>query len=200
MKMDDQRLLDTIRDSLLESVRIKETISAEMPLSILEAVRLLVSCIESGHKILVMGNGGSASDAQHMASELVGRFERKREGFACIALTTDSSILTAIGNDYGFEEVFSRQVLALASRDDIVVCFSTSGESENVIRAAIAAREKGAKILGFLGSGNSSLAKRVDLPLHIPSTRTCRIQEGHGTLIHVICECLDDHFAGIDRQ
>ncbi len=198
--MDDQKLLDTIRESLLESVRVKEAISEELPSSVLEAVRMLASCIEDGHKILVMGNGGSASDAQHLASELIGRFERERRGFPCISLTTDSSVLTAIGNDYGFEEVFSRQVLALASRDDVVICISTSGESENVIRAAIAAREKGARTLGFLGSGNSSLAKRVDVSVQIPSTRTCRIQEGHGTLIHVICECLDNLFARIDRQ
>jgi len=194
--MKDDNLVETIRNSLKESAEMKSLIADDMAHLISDAVKLLASCIENGHKILLMGNGGSSSDAQHMAAELIGRFERERDPIPAISLTTDSSVLTAIGNDFGFEEVFAQQVEALACRDDVVVCFSTSGESENVIRGAKRAKGKGAKVIGFLGEGESSLTKLVDLPLRVPSARTCRIQEGHITIVHVICEGLEDYFVG----
>jgi len=197
--MKDDNLGKRIRTSLVDSARIKTLIADDMIPQVTEVVKLLASCIESGHKILIMGNGGSSSDAQHMAAELVGRFERERDPIPAISLTTDSSVLTAIGNDFGFEEVFSMQVQALACRGDVVICFSTSGESENVIKAAVKAKEIGAKVVGFLGERDCTLAKLSDISLRVPSSRTCRIQEGHITLVHVICEGLDDYSIGKDK-
>jgi D-sedoheptulose 7-phosphate isomerase len=197
--MKDDNLIKTIRASLEDSARMKTVIADVMIPQVAEVVRLLASCIESGHKILIMGNGGSSSDAQHMAAELVGRFEREREPIPAISLTTDSSVLTAIGNDFGFDEVFAKQVQALAHQDDVVICFSTSGESENVIKAALRAKEIGAKVVGFLGERDCTLVKLADISLRVPSSRTCRIQEGHITLVHVICEGLDDYSIGKDK-
>jgi len=185
-----------IHASLIESSRLKREMAEVLIAPITEAIDILIACIEGNHKILCMGNGGSAADAQHMAAELIGRFERERKPFPCMTLTADTTTLTAIGNDYGFHEIFARQIEGLASRDDVIICFSTSGESENVIRGVMKAREKGVKVLGFLGGSESSLAKMVDLPIRVPSTRTCRIQEGHITLVHVICEALEAHFSG----
>jgi D-sedoheptulose 7-phosphate isomerase len=163
---------------------------------LIEAIEMLASCLKNGNKVLLLGNGGSAADAQHMAGELVGRFEKEIKPIPFISLTTDSSVLTSIGNDYGFKEIFSRQIDALVSRGDVVICFSTSGESENVIEGVIKAREKGAVVIGFLGQGKKPLTGLVDLPLQVPSSRTCRIQEGHITLVHLICESLGNLYSG----
>jgi D-sedoheptulose 7-phosphate isomerase len=197
--MKSRELQDAVRRSLLESAKLKETLAAGAIPVVIEAIKLLWSCLGGGNRVFVMGNGGSAADAQHMAAELIGRFEREREPVPCVSLTTDSSVLTALGNDFGFEEVFARQVAALARKGDLVVCFSTSGESENVIRGALKAKEMGAKVIGFLGESDASrLAKVVDLQIRIPSSRTCRIQEGHMALVHVICEALENRMSGKD--
>ncbi len=197
--MKEDNLISMIRASLRESARMKRSIEEDMIPGITEAIRLLVSCFEGGNKVLLMGNGGSSSDTQHMAAELVGRFERKRDPIPAISLTSDSSVLTALGNDFGFDRVFAQQVEALAGRNDVVLCFSTSGESENVIKAAMKAKEMGLKVICFLGENDSTLSKLADLPLHVPSARTCRIQEGHITLVHVICEGVDNCFTGKDK-
>jgi D-sedoheptulose 7-phosphate isomerase len=180
-----------IRTSLEEAIRVKREMINVMSPAIMEAVEMLAACIGENHRVYLMGNGGSASQAQHMAAELIGRFELESSPLPAVALTADSSVLTALGNDYGYQDIFARQVDALVSSGDVVVCFSTSGASENVIRGAERAKAKGARVIGFLGTGESPLSKVVDLGLHVPSARAGRVQEGHITLVHVICEALE---------
>ena len=158
---------------------------------VLECVGLVVSALKSGNKILTMGNGGSAADAQHLAAELVGRFLMKRKALPAIALTTDTSVLTAVGNDFGFDEVFKRQVEALASPGDILVGISTSGNSANVVRALEAGREAGVISIGLLGHDGGEIGKLVDLALIVPTSDTPRIQEAHQFIIHVLCDLVE---------
>ena len=148
-----------------------------------------VEALRRGNKLLFAGNGGSAADAQHWAGELVSRFNFDRPGLAGIALTTDTSILTAIGNDYGYDYVFARQIEALGREGDVFFAISTSGNSANVVRAIKAARERGIKVAGFTGQGGGAMADLCDICLRIPSTATPKIQEGHEFLGHLIC-CL----------
>ena len=137
--------------------------------------------------MILFGNGGSAADAQHVAGELVNKFQLEREALAAIALTTDSSVLTSIANDYDYSRVFARQVEAWTKEGDVVIGISTSGNSANVIEAVKVAREKGAKTIGFTGRGGGKLAKLVDLVVSVPSDETPRIQESHITIFHIIC-------------
>lgn len=148
----------------------------------------LITCVKQGGTVFWMGNGGSAADSQHLAAEFVGRFRRERPAFASIALTTDTSILTAVGNDYGYDEVFRRQVEALCEPGDVVVGISTSGNSENVLRAIEAATEIGSYTVGLTGRGGGALAARADKCLSVPSEETTRIQEAHILIGHVLCE------------
>jgi len=156
-----------------------------------QAVEVSVAALREGRKILFCGNGGSAADAQHWAGELVSRFMYDRPGLAAIALTTDSSILTAIGNDYGYERTFSRQVEALGMEGDVLFAISTSGNSPNVVAALQAARARGLATIGFTGQGGGRMAAICDICLRIPSTVTPRIQEGHEVLGHTICEMIE---------
>jgi D-sedoheptulose 7-phosphate isomerase len=158
---------------------------------IVQVVDMLAEALAAGHKVLVMGNGGSAADAQHLAAELVGRFVRERRGLPGIALTTDSSIITAIGNDYGFDAVFARQVEALATAGDVVLGISTSGNSANVLQGVLRARELGCRTIGLLGRDGGSLADQVELALTLPFAETARVQEGHILIIHIICDLLE---------
>ncbi|MEN9352773.1 MAG: sugar isomerase [Fibrobacterota bacterium] len=155
---------------------------------------LMAQRLKAGSKILWMGNGGSAADSQHLAAEIVGRFVKERRGLPSIALTTDTSILTAVGNDYGFEQIFSRQVEALALAGDVVVGISTSGNSPNVVRAIEAAKLLGAHTVGFTGEGGGKLAGLCDTMIRIPATVTARIQECHILVGHILCECIDAHY------
>jgi D-sedoheptulose 7-phosphate isomerase len=152
---------------------------------------LVVNTLKTGKKILLMGNGGSAGDAQHIAAELVGRFSKERRGLPAIALTTDTSILTSVGNDYGYEHIFSRQVEALANADDLVIGISTSGNSKNVLQALKAANSCGCKTAALLGKDGGQIKNIVALPLIIPSANTARIQEAHILIGHIICEIVD---------
>jgi len=145
-------------------------------------------CLKAGGKILLMGNGGSAADSQHIAAEIVGRYKRERKGLPAIALTTDTSILTSVGNDYGFEHVYSRQVEALCGERDIVIGISTSGNSANVVAGIEAARRIGAYTVAFTGSGGGRLGTLCDLTLAMPSADTPRIQEAHILIGHILCE------------
>ncbi len=155
--------------------------------------REMADCIRGGHKVLVCGNGGSAADAQHIAGELVNRFLRERRPYACIALTTDTSVLTAIGNDYGYEQVFEKQVQALAQPGDLLLAISTSGCAANVLRAVSAARARGARTVALTGGTGGALAGAVDHCLSISCTRhTPRIQEGHMLIFHAFCERLEE--------
>lgn len=156
--------------------------------------QMCIETLKNGNKILLMGNGGSAADSQHIAAELVGRYKKERKGLAAIALTTDTSILTALGNDYNFEEIFSRQVEALAHKEDLVVGISTSGNSANVIKAIEKAKDIGCKTVGLLGKNGGKLKDIVDLPIIVPSNNTPRIQEYHILIGHIVCEIIDNYF------
>jgi len=147
--------------------------------------------IGTGHKILFCGNGGSAADSQHWAAEIVGRFQKERAGLPAIALTTDTSILTAIGNDYGFDRIFARQVEALGQQGDLLVAISTSGNSANVLAAVEVAKGKGMKIVGLTAQGGGKLAEVSDVILAIPSKTTARAQEIHSLIGHILCEMVE---------
>ncbi len=155
------------------------------------AARAMRKTLSDGGRILVCGNGGSAADAQHFAAELVGRYRRERPACAAIALTTDTSILTAVGNDYGFAEIFARQVQALARKGDVVVALSTSGNSENVSRALAAGRAAGATTIAFSGKNPGRMDEHADLIIRAPSDETPRIQEAHITLLHLLSELVE---------
>ena len=163
----------------------------ELSPAIAEMVTLLVETFRAGGKLLVMGNGGSAADAQHFVAEIVGRFKMERRGLPAIAFSTDTSILTAIGNDYGFDKVFSRQVEALAAPGDLVVGISTSGNSPNVLQALELAREKGCRTVGLLGKDGGSIKDVCDLALIVPTNDTPRVQETHIIIIHIVCDLLE---------
>ena len=163
------------------------------------AIERVVGALTSGNKILACGNGGSAADAQHFAAELVGRFERERPGPAALALTTDSSILTAIGNDYDFSVVFAKQVEALGQPGDILLAISTSGNSLNVIRAIRAARQRDMSVIALTGKGGGEIAALLDefdVHLCVPSERTARIREVHLLTLHCLCEGIDEALLG----
>ncbi len=162
-----------------------------MEQDILRAARELTAALESGNKILICGNGGSAADAQHFAAELVGRFEMERASFPAIALTTDSSILTAIGNDYGFEKVFSRQVEGLGRKGDMLIAISTSGDSPNILEAVRKAASIGMQTIGLLGKSGGSIKGEVGCPIIVPHSRTARIQEAHSFILHFWASCMD---------
>jgi D-sedoheptulose 7-phosphate isomerase len=153
---------------------------------------MICQALTSGNKILLCGNGGSAADAQHIAAELVGCYEKQRRSWPAIALTTDTSALTAVSNDLGYEQVFARQVLGLARPDDVLIAISTSGKSKNVLRAAEQARELGCKTIALTGATADPLASLCDVSVPVPSTRTSRIQEAHITIGHLWCEMVDE--------
>jgi D-sedoheptulose 7-phosphate isomerase len=159
---------------------------------------LISDTLNRGNKLLVMGNGGSAADAQHFVAEIVGRFKMERRALPAVALSTDTSILTAIGNDYGFDVVFSRQVEALAAPGDAVVGISTSGNSPNVLKALNAAKARGCRTIGLLGKDGGSIKGACDLALVVPSDDTPRIQEGHITIIHIVCDLVEKALFGKD--
>jgi len=184
-------MTESIRIQLAEHIALMERIEATMTETIAETVVLLSDALGSGNKLLVMGNGGSAADAQHFAAEIIGRFKLERAALPAIALTTDSSVLTAIGNDYGFDAVFSRQVEGLGRPGDVVFGISTSGNSPNVLAALAKARELGCKTVALLGRDGGSIKSVADLALIVPCTDTPRIQEGHLTIIHIICDLLE---------
>ena len=156
------------------------------------AAALMTSRLRAGHKVMLCGNGGSAADSQHIAAELVGRFVKDRKALPAIALTTDTSALTSIGNDYGFEDVFARQVSALGRAGDCLVAISTSGNSRNVIRATETARAAGIHTIGLLGRDGGALRKLCEVPIVVPSTTTARIQEAHGFIGHTLCAIIEE--------
>lgn len=178
-----------------ESSRIKALCATELSEAVERALEVLWQALDGGGKILLCGNGGSAADAQHIAAELVGRFRRERQGVPALALTTDTSVLTAVGNDYGFEEVFSRQVEALGRPGDCLVGISTSGKSQNVAQAMEKARIAGLSTVGLLGCGGGPLKELSDAAVVVPSDNTARIQEVHITVGHIWCDILEQRLA-----
>jgi D-sedoheptulose 7-phosphate isomerase len=186
--------------AVVDALESHRTVAEELVRSfagpIEEAARLIIEVYRGGGKILVMGNGGSAADAQHFAAELVGRYKRERAALPAIALTTDTSILTAVANDYSYADVFRRQVEAHAKPGDVVIGISTSGNSENVMRALAAARERGARTIALAGGTGGKMRPLADLALVAPSDDTPRIQEAHITFIHIICDLVEGELAG----
>ena len=181
----------TIPEVFADHSAVTARAALELPPVLERAVAAMHGCLRAGGKILACGNGGSAADAQHLAAELVGRFREERQALAAIALTADTALLTALGNDYGYQRVFARQVEALARRGDVLLAFSTSGNSPNVVDAAQTARRLGCTVIGFTGAGGGALAAHADLILKAPSNTVARIQEVHTLCIHVLCEALD---------
>ena len=178
-------------ESLEESARIKKAIAENLAEKIVEAAVKVIETYRAGGKVLLAGNGGSAADAQHIATELVGRFKQERRALPAIALTTDTSLLTALANDYGYETVFRRQIEALGSPGDILIALTTSGSSANILEAAAAARSQGLYVIGLTGQTGGSLKNVADLTLMVPSTDTPRIQEAHITIAHIICQLVE---------
>ncbi len=174
---DHERVLAAVRDRLVPEIR--------------NIARHLIDCINNGNTIFWCGNGGSAADAQHIAAELVGRFERDRRAIASIALTTDTSILTSVGNDYGFDSIFQRQVEALVRPGDVLVGLSTSGNSQNVLRAIEQANSQGAVTFGLLGRDGGRLKDLCRLSMVVPAENTARIQEMHGLIGHILCDLIE---------
>ncbi|AMR76312.1 phosphoheptose isomerase [Cupriavidus nantongensis] len=191
--------IDSIQQQFLDSAEAKRQAAAVMAPYIDAAVERMVGALTSGNKILACGNGGSAAQAQHFAAELVGRFERERPGLAAIALSTDSSILTAIGNDYDFSKVFAKQVEALGQPGDILLAISTSGNSDNVMAAVAAARQREMAVVALTGKGGGAIAgllDEFDIRLCVPSERTARIQEVHLLTLHCLCNGIDEALLG----
>ena len=182
---------DEIRRQLEESARIKQSFSSELIGRIAQFAEKSAAALRSGGKLVFFGNGGSAADALHLAAELVVRLRMERSGLAALALTANPSVLTAAGNDYGFERIFSRQIESLVASNDILVALSTSGNSPNVIRGVEAGRIHGAYLVAFTGETGGQLASRVDLLLNVPSQDAQRIQECHITIGHIACGLIE---------
>jgi phosphoheptose isomerase len=176
---------------LADAIALHQRVSTLDPQPIVDAAVAIVESLRAGGKLLVFGNGGSAADAQHVAAEFVGRFEREREALAAVALTTDTSVLTSIGNDYAFEKVFSRQMEALARSGDAALAISTSGRSPNVLAALQSARRLGVRTIALTGRDGGPVGKAADIHINVPSDSTARVQEVHRTLLHAICALVE---------
>jgi len=190
-----ESLAEIVRE-IQESIAVKEQLIAAMPQLVADAARTIIASMQSGGKLIVFGNGGSAADAQHLAAELVGRYRQNRKALPAIALTTDTSALTSISNDYGFETVFSRQLEALGKPGDVVLAISTSGNSPNVMRALTLAKKLGIASIGLTGKTGGKLRGSVDVCLAIPSESTPRIQEAHSLVIHILSGIVENAMVG----
>ncbi len=187
---------ERIQQIARESIETKKAFFDSHAETVARAAELVISSIKTGGKVLIFGNGGSAADAQHIAAELVNRLNYDRPPIAAIALTTDTSILTSVGNDSSFDDLFERQLRALGRRGDVALAISTSGNSPNVLRAVAAARELGIKTVGLAGRDGGKLADAVDLALVVGARSTQRIQETHITIGHILCELIEDALYG----
>ena len=183
---------DKITESIKQSIKTKEAVLAGAVTDIEKAARAIIESLKAGSKLLVFGNGGSAADSQHIVAELVGRFKKERKALAAIALTANTSTLTAIANDYGYDVVFSRQIEALAKRGDVCLGISTSGNSKNVIEALHKAKEAGCKTIGIIGGDGGTMKKACDIAIMVNSKDTPRVQESHIMIGHILCELVED--------
>ena len=190
--MDSKGTLARIEEELEESCRVKQRFSSALKQQIAELAKQMAAALAAGGTIYWMGNGGSAADAQHLAAELVGKLGRSRKALASVALTTNTSLLTAVANDVSYADVFARQVEALVRRGDVLIGLSTSGNSGNVLRAIAVGKRKRALTVGWTGERGGRLAKRVQICLRIPSRNTQRIQEAHITVGHILCGIIED--------
>jgi D-sedoheptulose 7-phosphate isomerase len=188
---------EIIRGAIRESIEVKSDLLNQHVSTIADLSRLLIDALRAGKKLVLFGNGGSAADAQHVAAELVNRFQMDRNPLPAIALTTDTSILTSVGNDLAFDKLFSRQIRALVQKGDVAVGISTSGNSSNVINGIIAAKEKGAVTVGFTGRSGGRLKDLVDTCCHVSSESTARIQEAQITIWHALCEVIEREMFGV---
>lgn len=187
----------TIKKIIDEHIEVISSLNNEHIAAISAFAQHAVNALKNGKRIYFMGNGGSAADSQHLAAEFVGRFKKERRGLPAVALTTDTSILTSVGNDYDFQNIFSRQVEALVNEGDVVVGISTSGNSKNVVNALTTAKEIGAVTIGLTGAGGGVMNELCDVCIKVPSKVTARIQEGHIMIGHIICELVDEVFADV---
>ena len=183
MKNNIEKLFLDSAECIKKSVNLSEMVE--------KAIKEIINCLKKGNKIIIFGNGGSAADAQHIAAEFISKFKKDRKSFAAIALTTDTSILTSIGNDFSFDRIFSRQCEALVLEGDVVLGISTSGNSVNVKNGIITSRERKAKTIALLGNNGGIIKECVDIPIIVDSNNTARIQEVHRLLYHIICELVE---------
>lgn len=188
--MKSDRIKEIFDDSIEVLIESKK-ISSEIQ----NAVDVIIQCYRNGNKVVIFGNGGSAADSQHMAAEFIGRYLLERKSLPAIALTTDTSIITALGNDYGFENTFSRQCESIVTKGDVIIAISTSGNSKNVLNGIKTAKKLGAIIIGLTGKNGMAMHDMIDISLTIPTTSTPRIQEGHRIIIHIICELVEKEFS-----
>jgi phosphoheptose isomerase len=182
--------LPQFRDAVAAAAETVQSLSSLEP-RMVEAADLIEQCLCAGNKLLICGNGGSAADAAHFATELVVRFAKDRRAYPAICLATDGGLLTAAGNDYGFDEIFARQIAAIGVHGDVVICLTTSGKSKNVVRALEEAKARKLKTIAFLGRDGGSTKGMADVDILVPSNSTARIQEAHQLLLHVLCEIIE---------
>ena len=194
--MDDRARAALVDQRLAAAIAAHEGMRRHDYGPLLAAATAIAAAVREGGKVLLFGNGGSAADAQHAAAELVGRLERERAAIAAIALSTDTSILTAVGNDHGFDRVFARQVEALGRTGDAAVAISTSGRSPNVVAAAEAARRAGLTVIALTGGDGGALGRTADIHVNVPESGTARAQEVHRTLLHILCELVEEEVFG----
>ena len=182
----------TVENVFRQHIQVVEQISSELTQTIIDTSLVIAKIIDNGGTVFWCGNGGSAAESQHLAAELIGRFESNRRPLRSLALTTDSSVITCIANDYGYENVFARQVNALASSADVLIAISTSGNSENVVRALNSAREMGTTTVALLGKGGGAAGEMADHRILVDSDSTARIQEAHAVIGHILCELVEE--------
>ena len=193
--MNREKALQEVLNSFRTGTELRNQVARDCGENIVDAAMLIARCLRGGGKLLFFGNGGSAADAQHLAAEFVGRFRIERQALPAIALTTDSSILTAVGNDYGFDQIFARQVQALGRPGDVAIGISTSGNSPNVNSAITQAAKQELKTIGLAGKDGGSLAKGVDISITVASTNVAMIQECHITIGHILCELVENELS-----
>ncbi len=196
--MDREKILESLHEHIAESISVKEAILANPALCgvIATAAEAVVNCYERGHRVLIAGNGGSAADAQHIAAELVNKFYFDRPAIDAVALTTNTSVITAVCNDLGYDHLFSRQVEALGRQGDIFIAISTSGTSENILRALESCRKLGIFAIGMTGMGGGRMRTLCDLTIEVPSSVTPRIQEAHIMIGHILCSIVEESLFG----
>jgi phosphoheptose isomerase len=184
---------DVVRRVVSDTVALHQRVAGD-PQAVLDASGAIVESLKGGGKLLLFGNGGSAADSQHVAAELVGRFQRERVALSAIALTTDTSVLTSIGNDYAFDRVFARQIEALARPGDVALGISTSGKSANVVAGLETAAQRGVKTIALTGCDGGAVGRAAAIHINVPSPVTARVQEVHRTILHVICELVENAY------
>ena len=195
-ELSSQKAVEEIKRQLYDSAEIKKEIAEKLSDEISKAALAVIDCLKRGGKVILLGNGGSTADAQHLAGELVGRFKMERDALPVMSLSANTSILTALANDYGYDTTFARQIEAWVKEGDVVFGISTSGNSTNVLEGIKRAKELGAKTIGLTGGNGGRLSRIVDLALVVPSSDTPRIQEGHITIGHIICHIVEEALFG----